>query len=207
MASFILLTFQKNFSIIILEKQSLKRLLTLYHFSAAGGGSVCTIAVRAAQIMKIKKERKNTMRLWSKQLIKYLPREQLVAQWRELSAIAGAILKNGTPNHILVNKVLDYDFDHFITYASLVREEMTKRGYRTMNSVWEKITSLKPDWKPIDFNDLFWFWHDDRYLKQCFYNLEEKFDCGGVDAKVYKAIVREFNKRLNLGYNPNEWYY
>ena len=147
------------------------------------------------------------MRLWSKQLIKYLPREQLVAQWRELSAIAGAIQKNGTPNHILVNKVLDYDFDHFITYASLIREEMTKRGYRTMNSVWEKITSLKPDWKPIDFNDLFWLWHDDRYLKQCFYNLEEKFDCGGVDAKVYKAMVQEFNKRLNLGYNPSEWYY
>jgi uncharacterized protein (TIGR02328 family) len=182
-------------------------LLTSYHFSAAGRGHVCTIAVRAAQITKIKKERKNTMRLWSKQLIKYLPREQLVAQWRELSAIAGAIQKNGTPNHILVNKVLDYDFDHFITYASLVREEMTKRGHRTMNCVWEKITSLKPDWKPIDFNHLFWFWHDDRYLKQCFYNLEEKFDCGGVDAKVYKAMVQEFNKRLNLGYNPSEWYY
>ena len=49
------------------------------------------------------------MRLWHTELIKVLPREQLVAQWRELCAIAGAVQKNGTPNHILVNFVLDYD--------------------------------------------------------------------------------------------------
>ena len=57
------------------------------------------------------------MRLWHKDLISVLPREQLVAQWRELSAIAGAIQKNGTPNHILVNFVLDYGWNHFISYA------------------------------------------------------------------------------------------
>lgn len=33
------------------------------------------------------------MRLWHIDLIPVLPREQLVAQWRECSAIAGAILK------------------------------------------------------------------------------------------------------------------
>jgi uncharacterized protein (TIGR02328 family) len=86
------------------------------------------------------------MRLWHPGLIKVLPREQLVSQWHELSSIAGAIQKNGTPNHILVNFVLDYDFDHFISYAYYVREEMTKRSYKTMNSVWDKIVSLKPDY-------------------------------------------------------------
>lgn len=86
------------------------------------------------------------MRLWHTDLIPVLPREQLVAQWRELSAIAGAIQKNGTPNHILVNFVLDYDYNHFISYAAEVRKEMTRRGYRTMPAVWTKITSLKPDW-------------------------------------------------------------
>ena len=86
------------------------------------------------------------MRIWHTSLIKVLPREQLVAQWRELSSIAGAIKKNGTPNHILVNFVLDYDYDNFISYAKYVREEMTSRGYRTMNSVWDKITSLKEDY-------------------------------------------------------------
>lgn len=79
------------------------------------------------------------MRLWHIKLIPALPKEQLVSQWRELSAIAGAIQKNGTPNHLLVNFILDYPFDHFISYAKLVREEMTKRGYRTMESVWKKL--------------------------------------------------------------------
>ena len=92
------------------------------------------------------------MRLWDKNLIEVLPREQLVAQWRELSAIAGAIQKNETPNHVLVNFVLDYDYDNFISYAYYIRQEMTNRGIRTMNSVWEKIISLKTDYTilPID---------------------------------------------------------
>ena len=49
------------------------------------------------------------MRLWHTSLIKVLPREQLIAQWRELSACAGSIQQKGTPNHILVNFIIDYD--------------------------------------------------------------------------------------------------
>ena len=89
------------------------------------------------------------MRIWHTKLIKALPKIHLVAQWRELSAIAGAIQKNGTPNHVLVNFVLDYDYDNFISYAYYIREEMNKRNIRTMNSVWEKIISLKPNYKII----------------------------------------------------------
>lgn len=85
------------------------------------------------------------MRLWHKDFITALPKAQLVAQWRELSAAAGNILTKGTPNHILVNKIMDYPLDHFITYAKLIREEMTKRGYRTMDRVWDKIVSVSPN--------------------------------------------------------------
>lgn len=36
------------------------------------------------------------MRLWHKDLIHYLPRQQLIAQWRECCAIAvGFLKKNG----------------------------------------------------------------------------------------------------------------
>lgn len=83
------------------------------------------------------------MRLWHKNLINVLPREQLIGLWRELSAIAGSIQKKGTPNHILVNFVLEYDYDHFISYAAEVREEMTRRGYRTMEKVWKKNNQFK----------------------------------------------------------------
>ena len=60
------------------------------------------------------------MRLWHKDFIPVLPKGQLVAQWRELSAIAGSIKTKGTPNHILVNFVLIYDYDNFISYAAEV---------------------------------------------------------------------------------------
>ena len=78
------------------------------------------------------------MRLWHTQLIEVLPREHLVAQWRELSSIAGKIQLNGTPNHVLVNFVTDYDFDHFISYAYYIRQEMNSRKYRTMRPPEER---------------------------------------------------------------------
>ena len=128
------------------------------------------------------------IRLWHKMMIDVLPREQLVGCWRELSAIAGAIVKNGTPNHLLVNFVCDYPYDHFITYAKLVRDEMTRRGYRTMDSVWNKIVALKPDWKPVVLHDLYKEKMDDDYFTICYYNLREKWLCGGISNEDWKKI-------------------
>ena len=121
------------------------------------------------------------MRLWHTSLIPVLPKEHLVAQWRECSAIAGAIQKNGTPNHVLVNFVLDYNFDHFISYAYYIRQEMTRRGYRTMNSVWEKIIALNPVWELIPIEEVYKNKMNDFYLTVCYYNLYEKYDCGMFD--------------------------
>lgn len=134
------------------------------------------------------------MRLWHIDLISVLPREQLVAQWRELSAIAGAIKKNGTPNHLLVNFVLDYDYDHFISYAYNIRLIMTKRGYRTMNTVWEKITSLKPNYKIIAIKDIFSKKMNDEYKTICYYNLKEKYLCGGISSENWSGIERKYNE-------------
>lgn len=128
------------------------------------------------------------MRLWHKSLIKYLPREQLVAQWRELSAIAGNLNTKGTPNHILVNKVLNYPLNHFISYAHYIRTEMTQRGYRTMDSVWNKICSVADSYNILPIEELFPNWHNYRYLAQCYYNLEEKYDCGGIEEEYFEKI-------------------
>lgn len=128
------------------------------------------------------------MRLWHTSLIKVLPREQLVGCWRELSAIAGAIQKKGTPNHILVNFIMDYDFDHFISYAYHVRTEMTRRGYRTMNSVWEKITSLKPDYTILPIEIVYLAKMNKIYFDVCWYNLYEKYLCGGIKDEDWVKI-------------------
>ena len=128
------------------------------------------------------------MRLWHKNLIQVLPRQQLVAQWRELSSIVGAIQKNNTPNHILVNYVLDYDYDHFISYAYYVRQEMTARGYRTMDKVWDKIVSLKPNYKIIPFGDIYSEIHEEKYFNICYWNLYEKHIRGGIDDDEWDKI-------------------
>ena len=128
------------------------------------------------------------MRLWHKDLITVLPREQLVSQWRELSSIAGAIQKNSTPNHLLVNFVLDYDYDNFISYAKLIRDEMTKRGYRTMDSVWNKIVALKPKWRLLKFSDIYKEKMGPLYWTICYYNLKEKWYCGGISYSDWSKI-------------------
>lgn len=128
------------------------------------------------------------MRIWHKDFIKVLPREQLVAAWRELSAIAGAIQKNGTPNHLLVNFVLDYDYDHFISYAYYVRQEMTSRGYRTMDSVWNKIVALKPDYTLLPLNDVYERKMNTTYFNICYFNLFEKWLCDGISEEDWIKI-------------------
>ena len=139
------------------------------------------------------------MRLWHKDFIHVLPKEQLTGLWRELSAIAGSIKTKGTPNHILVNFVLDYDYNNFISYAAEVREEMTKRGYRTMNSVWDKITNLKPDWKPISYNEIYKEKMDNTYLDICFYNLYEKILCeDGIKEPDASNIIKAYCEKRGM---------
>lgn len=118
------------------------------------------------------------MRLWHIKLIPVLSNIHLQAQWRELSAIAGAIQKNGTPNHALVNFVLDYDYDHFISYAYYLRKEMDKRNIKTMDSVWKKIVNLKPEYNLLSPDEIYKEKMDNLYLTICYYNLYEKYLCG-----------------------------
>lgn len=141
------------------------------------------------------------MRLWHIKLLSGLNKDHLVAQWRELSAIAGAIQKNGTPNHLLVNFVLDYDFNNFISYAYYLRKEMTKRNIRTMESVWNKIISLKKDYIILEEKDVYNEKMNDEYLIICYYNLYEKFLCGMYSKEEFlkiKNIVKTYIKTIDF---------
>lgn len=134
------------------------------------------------------------MRLWHKDLIQVLPRQQLLGQWRECCAIARNIAVNGTPNHILVNKILEYPMEDFHRYARLVADEMEKRGYRCdykrfakyKKALGFKATDMMQD------TPIFDGWHNDRYLRQCYYNLQEKYDCGGISDEEYCPIADFF---------------
>lgn len=133
------------------------------------------------------------MRLWHKDLISVLPKNQLTGQWRECCAIAKAIAENNTPNHILVNRIMNFPLEHFTTYARFVFAEMIKRGY---NADFWKFKKWIFEYNPVNFEELFSSWHNHRYLKQCYYNLQEKFDCGGISIEDMIKIKDKFDEKI-----------
>lgn len=134
------------------------------------------------------------MRLWHKDLITALPRQQLLSQWRECCAIARNIAVNGTPNHILVNKIMNYPMGHFYQYASEVSAEMRSRGYKC-DPVKFNQWIMEPS-EPCDHYKMFADWHNDRYFRQCFFNLQEKYDCGGISDEEWWKIMLTNKKNL-----------
>ena len=130
------------------------------------------------------------MRLWHKDLLPVLPRQQLLSQWRECCCIAKAIKETGTPNHILVNRILDYPIRHFISYTGLVYHTMISRGYKVNADRFLKYTDYNTLY--IGTSGLFSDWHNDTYMRQCLYNLEEKAICGGIPTEEWQRIYTEF---------------
>ena len=129
------------------------------------------------------------MRLWHKKLVSSLPRQQLIGQWRECCCIAANLAKSGTPNHILVNKMMDYPINHFFTYSiNHVANEMQSRGYNVdPEKFWKHFPDMM-NYTAISDDDLYKNWHNNRYYNQCYANLEEKFDCGGITENEWNKI-------------------
>lgn len=130
------------------------------------------------------------MRLWHKDLISVLPRQQLMGQWRECCCIARSLEVSGSPNHLLVNKVMEYPIDHFWTYGLLVAKEMDRRKYKCDIERFNRYFPFG-GYQEVRKDELFRMWHTKRYLKQCYYNLQEKFDCGGIPVSEWLAVCRE----------------
>lgn len=122
------------------------------------------------------------MRLWHKDLIKVLPKQQLISQWRECIAIAKRIDMYGYPRHGLVNKVTDYPICHLYKYTDMVVCELFDRGYKVSPVALKKFEDTMNNidtnyFYDVSFDELFCKWHNKDYLIQCYYNLQEKFDC------------------------------
>lgn len=128
------------------------------------------------------------MRLWHKDLIPFLPRQQLLGQWRECCLIAKNIAEKSTPNHLLVNKIMDYPIEHFRQYTVDVWFEMVCRHYKCDYSKFEKYYP-KAVSVPVPKSEIFKDWHNDRYMHQCLLNLQEKYDCGGISEEEYRILV------------------
>lgn len=116
------------------------------------------------------------MRLWHENLIKYLPRQQLLGQHRECAALRG----NGWgKTHATVNYVFEHSPYKLFQYHQQVIKEMKNRGYQ-------------PDEKWLDANyrgqSCFPYTqllaspltypiypeHNEHYLLECLDNLKKK---------------------------------
>ena len=137
------------------------------------------------------------MRLWHKDLIPLLPDKQLLAQWRECCCIARNISVNGTPNHLLVNKVLEYPLDQLWSYGNRIYVEMRYRGF---SADLDKLAKYFPGHtqKLSPMSRIWPSWHTPRYLLQCYYNLQEKYDCGGIPEADWERIRDYVELRKNL---------
>ena len=149
------------------------------------------------------------MRLWHKDLLPCLPSQQLISQWRECCCIGVLLAKNHTPNHILVNPILDYPPHHYEWYCHLVYKSMTDRGFTIVEKsikslednmrAWRLYLGLELPWRWMVDDDhttlleiLFDDWHNKRYLKQCYYNLQEKYDRGGIPEKEFEVLTKGY---------------
>jgi uncharacterized protein (TIGR02328 family) len=105
------------------------------------------------------------MRLWHIDLIPYLPKSQLLAQWRELNSIF-----KKQDKHILFNYIYNYDKRYLLNYSqSVMREMLNKVTFFTniifmiLNNAsciiqWMVLYSLKDNIGGYTFNQMLLLW-------------------------------------------------
>ena len=140
------------------------------------------------------------MRLWHYKMIPVLPRKQLISQLRECVLIGKNLFEKGTPNHIIVNRVIPFYPDGFAKYCKLLVDEIRKRGYNVADKTIEKLNVYcKQNIEEISVSEndcIFEGFHNDRYLRHCFNNLEEKYDCGIVPEDEWKKLYFWYSSKL-----------
>ena len=167
------------------------------------------------------------MRLWHKDLVEVLPRQQLLGQWRECCAIAKNISTKGTPGHLLVNKIMGYSSTEFLAYSFMVYHFMIAWGYSAdwdkflkkyspdmhdkIDCTWEQYSEERLNKHNIGFpymitikdhgngaiylyrpEDIFPGWHNWEYLDECYYNLREKWNCGGIPDDEWDRFEKRY---------------
>jgi len=116
------------------------------------------------------------MRLWHEQLISKLPRQQLLGQNREITALRG----NGWgKKHATVNYVFNYSPYKLYQFHLLVMHEMQRRGYRPNKKWFDPLyRGIHCDpyiiLKKCPITNPIYPEHNDSYLKECLSNLASK---------------------------------
>ena len=122
------------------------------------------------------------IRIWHYELLPYLPGLQFKGQLRELVIIMHDWKNKGTTNHLLINKVMEYDksdlYSYFIIYYNAYKERYGK-------TIDNKILREFEDFGGDRFTSHpFENWHNKEYLRVCVCNLYEKYRFGVGKSKI-----------------------
>ena len=134
-------------------------------------------------------------RLWHYQLIPALPNKMLVAQWRECIAIKRQWEK-GTLKHRLVSYVMNYDTSFFSNYVTLIANGMERRNIKFKVQYLDEIFEFSSNLNTVLF--IPYPEHNNKYLKQCYYNLQEKYDRGILTREEFNRVFDRCKDTINI---------
>ena len=112
------------------------------------------------------------MRLWHYKLIPYLPKSQLLAQWRELNSIF-----KKQDKHILINYIYNYPKAYLMNYTYKVLNELHNRNIKVKS--YDNFDRYFHDVSYMQYENF--DAHNNEYLTICYYNLKEKYLRGQKD--------------------------
>ena len=134
------------------------------------------------------------MRLWHIDLLPFLPKSQLLAQWRELNSIF-----KKQDKHILINYIYDYDKQYLWDYAMAVLQEFSARKFKISEKSKENFKAYFNDMENLCFKtkELHFKEHDKDYLTICYYNLMEKYLRGQKDfsAEIWEKLEKFYKEK------------
>lgn len=115
------------------------------------------------------------MRLFHYELLPYLPELQFKGQLREIVLVMHQWRDEGKTNHLLINKVMEYDKGHLTTYFMKYCYWYAQRYHKPVSTKYAlEFQEFCPE--VIGFIDtpIFDSWHNKEYLRVCMANLYEK---------------------------------
>lgn len=141
------------------------------------------------------------IRIWDYRLLPYLPDLQFRSQLRELVAIMRSWRDNGTTNHLLINKVMEYERNELVRYYIYYETVYHSRyGKWIDQKYWEEFKAFQKEeeGKKKYYSD---GWHNKQYLRVCMANLYEKHFFGVGKSKItdeeWETLCRGYKEITN----------
>lgn len=124
------------------------------------------------------------MRLWSIDILKFLPDLQFRGQLREMILVLRDWRDKGHTNHLLINKVMEYPKNDFVRYFLHYEALYHKRYGKWLTKQWEEFKAFDDTPPEKRSKGVFAGWHNKKYLRMNMSNLAEKHFYGVGKSRI-----------------------